>query len=723
MKILRAESREQRAAPLLTFCPSTFSAAPLACGRTLLVLLAVLSAVLLAVLSAVLLAAPTAAQAQTTVWSATLTAKAVSAGNGCQNSSSSRCSNSMILSEDEFSYDGHDYAISGIRETASSLQIAFTRTIATGASQSLVFMVDGEAFPFGDGTITPSARTWSSAAAAAISWSVGQDVAVSLVEPAPVWSGTLTVKASGVVLGCSNGFTNNHCRDQLSDDDFTHDSRDYAITSLFLRRNGELQFVVGANLKTATQALTLNVGGTAFAFEDADTKTILSRTWNNSALGWTAGDTVSLTLTEGTTTTPDPTITPDPVMPACGRSHWDRDKRLATQLLDASCEYVARNRNNLADGQVSAEELAEIRPLRRRLREIVDDLPCGFGYRYYDDAGEQTLYKGAPPECPVRTTKSGGGGLPWEDLATGDPEPPAAPGNVSASASGPSRIEVSWSAPKGEVTGYEVEWSADGSGSWTAADPAHSGTATGYSDTGLDAGTTRHYRVRAVNGAGSSDWSLTSTATEAVAAAEPQEPPAKPRNLEAVVNDDGTVTLTWNDPGDDSITGYQILRRNRDTSTIGVFEVHVEDTGSAATSYVDRDVTPETRYNYRVKARNESGLSLRSNFVKADTPSAPNSPATGAPAISGTAQVGETLTADVSGIADADGLDTATFSYQWIVSDGGADFEIPGETGPAYTLIPIDAGLVVMVRVSFTDDAGNEETLTSAATSVVAEEQ
>ena len=57
------------------------------------------------------------------------------------------------------------------------------------------------------------------------------------------------------------------------------------------------------------------------------------------------------------------------------------------------------------------------------------------------------------------------------------------------------------------MTGYEVEWSADGSGSWTAADPAHSGTATGYSDTGLDAGTTRHYRVRAVNGAASGEWS------------------------------------------------------------------------------------------------------------------------------------------------------------------------------------------------------------------------
>ena len=425
----------------------------------------------------------------------------------------------MTLSEDEFSYDGHDYAISGIRETASSLQIAFTRTIATGASQSLVFMVDGDAFPFGDGTITPSARTWSSAAAAAISWSARQDVAVSLVEPAPVWSGTLTVKASGVVLGCSNGFTNNHCRDQLSDDDFTHDSTDYAITSLFLRRNGELQFVVDTNFTTATQALTLNVGGTAFAFEDADTKTILTRTWNNSGLSWTAGDTVSLTLTEGTTTTPDPPPPPGPPTgDDCGRSHWDRDKRLATQLLDASCEYVARNRNNLADGQVSAEELAEIRPLMRRLREIVDDLPCGFGYRYYDDAGEQTLYKGAPPECLVRTTKSGGGGLPWEEISPNPNQPPG-PGGGGGGGGGPrqtvpgaprnllveggdGQVTLTWDAPEddgdAEITDYEYR--IDRSNPWISI----GSTDTTHTVTGLVNGTAYVFEVRAVNAAGRS---------------------------------------------------------------------------------------------------------------------------------------------------------------------------------------------------------------------------
>ncbi len=93
-----------------------------------------------------------------------------------------------------------------------------------------------------------------------------------------------------------------------------------------------------------------------------------------------------------------------------------------------------------------------------------------------------------------------------------------------------------------------------------------------------------------------------------------------------------------------------------------------------------------------------------------------NSPATGQPAISGTLQVGETLTADTSGIADDDGLDNATFSYQWLADD----VDISGATGDRYTLTDSEEGKAVKVRVSFTDDAGNEETLTSAATSTVA---
>ena len=97
-----------------------------------------------------------------------------------------------------------------------------------------------------------------------------------------------------------------------------------------------------------------------------------------------------------------------------------------------------------------------------------------------------------------------------------------------------------------------------------------------------------------------------------------------------------------------------------------------------------------------------------------------NTAATGTPAITGTAQVDETLTADTSGIADADGLTSAEFNHQWVANDGTTDSEIPGETDATYVVQPGDAGKMIRVRVTFTDDAGNEESLTSAATAAVA---
>ena len=95
---------------------------------------------------------------------------------------------------------------------------------------------------------------------------------------------------------------------------------------------------------------------------------------------------------------------------------------------------------------------------------------------------------------------------------------------------------------------------------------------------------------------------------------------------------------------------------------------------------------------------------------------AANNPATGAPTISGTARVGETLTASATGIADTDGLTNATFTYQWLADDA----DIAGATGSTYTLVAADAGKAIKVQVSFTDDAGNAESLTSAATTAAA---
>ena len=93
-----------------------------------------------------------------------------------------------------------------------------------------------------------------------------------------------------------------------------------------------------------------------------------------------------------------------------------------------------------------------------------------------------------------------------------------------------------------------------------------------------------------------------------------------------------------------------------------------------------------------------------------------NDPATGAPTISGTARVGQTLTADASGIADdSDGLPApSTFNYQWLRVDGGRDAEIQGADSKTYRLVAADAGAKFKVTVSFTDLDGHEEVLTSA---------
>ena len=106
---------------------------------------------------------------------------------------------------------------------------------------------------------------------------------------------------------------------------------------------------------------------------------------------------------------------------------------------------------------------------------------------------------------------------------------------------------------------------------------------------------------------------------------------------------------------------------------------------------------------------------LVSNAVAGVTATVPNTPATGQPTIIGTVQVGETLAVDTSGIADADGLDNASFSYQWLADNT----DITGATDSTYTLLDADEGKTIKVRVSFTDDAGNEETLTSAHTEAV----
>ena len=127
---------------------------------------------------------------------------------------------------------------------------------------------------------------------------------------------------------------------------------------------------------------------------------------------------------------------------------------------------------------------------------------------------------------------------------------------------------------------------------------------------------------------------------------------------------------------------------------------------------------PGTTRHYRVSAINAVGTSDASDSDDTTTAST-NTAATGAPTITGTAQVGQTLTAVTTGILDADGLTSPTYTYQWIRVDGTDEADISGENSSTYTLVDADLGTTLKVRVTFADDAGNTETLTSAATATV----
>ena len=126
----------------------------------------------------------------------------------------------------------------------------------------------------------------------------------------------------------------------------------------------------------------------------------------------------------------------------------------------------------------------------------------------------------------------------------------------------------------------------------------------------------------------------------------------------------------------------------------------------------DEGKTIKVRVSFTDDAGNEETLTSAPTAQVVPTS---NNPATGLPVIRGQVRVGTTLRASLSAIDDADGLSGATFTYQWLADDA----ENRDATNSTYGLNADDEGKTIKVRVIFTDAAGNEETLTSVATSAV----
>ena len=203
-------------------------------------------------------------------------------------------------------------------------------------------------------------------------------------------------------------------------------------------------------------------------------------------------------------------------------------------------------------------------------------------------------------------------GLLFSPLQAQAGSAPTKPMRLSATASY-DEVVLTWGDPSDDtITGYVIlrrNRDTDVEGHFDELE-ANTGTAaTTYTDGTVEAETRYTYRIKAINEYGVSErsrWVHIDTPSAPV--------PDKPEGLSAVALPD-EVVLTWDDPDDDSITGYVILRRDRDTDVKGHFDELVANTGSAATTYTDDTVEAETRYTYRIKAINEYGESERSRWV------------------------------------------------------------------------------------------------------------
>ena len=195
---------------------------------------------------------------------------------------------------------------------------------------------------------------------------------------------------------------------------------------------------------------------------------------------------------------------------------------------------------------------------------------------------------------------------------------PGAPTGLTATADGQTEVDLSWSAPSDDggaaITGYRIEVSTNGS-SWSDLVANTGSITTSYSHTGLTAGSTRYYRVSAINSAGTGSASNTDSATTEAA---PPTKPGAPTGLSATADGQTEIDLSWTAPSSDGgavITGYKIEVSTNGSSWSDL----VANTGSITTSYSHTGLTAGSTRYYRVSAINSAGTGSASNTDSATT--------------------------------------------------------------------------------------------------------
>lgn len=262
--------------------------------------------------------------------------------------------------------------------------------------------------------------------------------------------------------------------------------------------------------------------------------------------------------------------------------------------------------------------------------------------------------------------------------ANADTIPPTAPSGLTALATGPTQVNLSWTASTDNVgvTGYFVQ-RCSGSGCTNFAQVASlPGNTTTYTDISLAPSTTYTYQIVATDAA--SNLSLPSSPAGATTQAD-TTPPTAPTNLAATVVGNTQINLSWTASTDNvGVTNYLIQR----CATPGCSNfAQIGTTSGPGTAYNNAAASASTSYTYQVIATDAAGnLSLPSNTATAVTTGPPAAPSTLTATAASATQINLSWTNNAinqTGIKVERSLDNVTFTQIGTAGAGAITYSDP----------------------------------------------